>query len=268
MVEDIKLPYVDFYYSDFLNGTAHFSHQQKGIYIDLFCHAGTLNGRGLPNNFDQLCRIANLYASDLEKMEELKQDLTFVLNDKFTLRDDGKYHQNRQFVDRLEKVHKIKVKSANGSKGGLAKAKLKSSKASDSDSESLFINDIWEKIKYKRGSRAEAYKKYIIHATDIKPEIIVEKYNLYCSQQEEKKYMAHLSKWLKDYRWEEDLSTDKKEEIISYSDNVYKTRLQMFNGKITNFVKVFAKQHEGDVREAVRKGDLTKERAEELGIKL
>jgi len=211
-MDDIQLPYVDFYYSDFLNGTAHFTHQQKGIYIDLFCHAGTLNGRGLPNNFDQLCRIANLYDPNIEKMEELKHDLTFVLTEKFTL-IDNKLHQKRQFADRLEKVHKIKVKSENGSKGGLAKAKLKSSKASDSDSESLFINNIWDKIKYKRGSRKEAFNKYIIHATNVKPEIIVEKYNFYCSQQKELKYMAHLSKWLKDERWEEDLTITKENNI-------------------------------------------------------
>ena len=42
----------------------------------------------------------------------------------------------------------------------------------------------------------------------------------------------------------------------------------MFNGKITNFVKVFAKQHEQDVREGVKKGDLSKERAKELGIEV
>jgi uncharacterized protein YdaU (DUF1376 family) len=206
---NIKLPYVDFYYSDFITGTAHLTHQQKGIYITLFSHAGTLNGRGLPNNFDQLCRIADLYDPNIEKMEELKQDLTFILNDKFTIMDDGKYHQKRQFTDRLGQVHKIKVKSENGSKGGLAKAKLKSSEVSDSDSESLF-NYIWKNIKVKRGSKPEAYKKFVIHALKIKPETIVEKYNALCSSVTEQHFIPHLSKWLKDQRWEEELPTNKE----------------------------------------------------------
>ena len=38
--------------------------------------------------------------------------------------------------------------------------------------------------------------------------------------------------------------------------------------KITPFVLSFAQRNEADVREAVQKKDITKERAEELGIKI
>ena len=99
MSENIKFPYQDFYFGDWLTGTAHLSHQQRGIYITLYAQSGTLNGKGLPNDFYQLCRIADLYDPDIEKMEELKKDLMFVINDKFTL-IDGRYHQLRKKKDR------------------------------------------------------------------------------------------------------------------------------------------------------------------------
>ena len=263
---NIKLPYVDFYYSDFITGTAHLTPQQKGIYITLFCKAGTLNGRGLPNNFDQLCRIAELYDPSIEKIEELKQDLTFILNDKFTLMDDGKYHQKRQFTDRLGQVHKIKVKSENGSKGGLAKAKLKSSEVSDSDSESLF-NYIWKNIKVKRGSKPEAYKKFVIHALKIKPETIVEKYNALCSSVTEQHFIPHLSKWLKDQRWEEELPTNNKDNNTQIVDR-YQSRLSLWKKetKPSAFTLDFAQKNSSEILEMYQKGDLTKENLQILKI--
>ena len=38
--------------------------------------------------------------------------------------------------------------------------------------------------------------------------------------------------------------------------------------KITPFLKSFALRYEQDVREGIKKGDLTKERAKELGIEV
>ena len=233
-MDDIQLPYDDFYFGDWITGTAHLSHQQRGIYITLYSHAGTLNGRGLPNDFTQLCRIADIYDPSIEKMEELKKDLTYVINDKFTL-IDGKYHQNRQRINRLRKVENIKNKKNAGSKGGFAKGllekklKQKSSKVSDSESESLF-NNIWGNLKNKRGSKPEALKKYIIHALEVKPEILVEKYNSLCSSVEDEKYIPHFSKWLKDHRWEEELPSIKEETPVqtkTYKDYVFAVKKGM-----------------------------------------
>ena len=231
MSEEIKFPYQDFYFGDWLTGTAHLSHQQRGIYITLYAQSGTLNGKGLPNDFYQLCRIADLYDPDIEKMEELKKDLMFVINDKFTL-IDGRYHQLRQKKDRENKVDIVKIRQETGKKGGLAKAKQNSSKVSDSDSESIY-NNIWSKLSIRRGSKQVAYASWLKSAKDIKPEILIEKYNSLCSQADDPKFIPHFSTWLNQNRWEEELPTKKETDgfVIqpkkSHKDYVYAVKKGM-----------------------------------------
>ena len=231
MSENIKFPYQDFYFGDWLTGTAHLSHQQRGIYITLYAQSGTLNGKGLPNDFYQLCRIADLYDPDIEKMEELKKDLMFVINDKFTL-IDGRYHQLRQKKDRENKVDIVKIRQESGKKGGLAKAKQNSSKVSDSDSESIY-NNIWSKLSIRRGSKQVAYASWLKSAKDIKPEILIEKYNSLCSQADDPKFIPHFSTWLNQNRWEEELPTKKETDgfVIqpkkSHKDYVYAVKKGM-----------------------------------------
>ena len=220
MSEDIKFPYQDFYFGDWLTGTAHLSHQQRGIYITLYAQSGTLNGKGLPNDFYQLCRIADLYDPDIEKMEELKKDLMFVINDKFTL-IDGRYHQLVQKKRREEKIDIVKIRQESGKKGGLAKAKQNSSKVSDSDSESIY-NNIWSKLSIRRGSKQVAYASWLKSAKDIKPEILIEKYNSLCSQADDPKFIPHLSTWLNQNRWEEELPTKKEETYNVQPEKSYK----------------------------------------------
>mgnify|MGYP003149327452 FL=1 len=237
MSEDIKFPYQDFYFGDWLTGTAHLSHQQRGIYITLYAQSGTLNGKGLPNDFYQLCRIADLYDPDIEKMEELKKDLMFVINDKFTL-IDGRYHQLRQKKDRENKVDIVKLRQESGKKGGLAKAKQNSSKVSDSDSESIY-NNIWSKLSIRRGSKQVAYASWLKNAKDIKPEILIEKYNSLCSQADDPKFIPHFSTWLNQNRWEEELPTKKEETYNvqpekSYKDYVWFVKKGMRSTRISD----------------------------------
>ena len=237
MSENIKFPYQDFYFGDWLTGTAHLSHQQRGIYITLYAQSGTLNGKGLPNDFYQLCRIADLYDPDIEKMEELKKDLMFVINDKFTL-IDGRYHQLRQKKDRENKVDIVKLRQESGKKGGLAKAKQNSSKDSDSDSESIY-NNIWSKLSIRRGSKQVAYASWLKSAKDIKPEILIEKYNSLCSQADDPKFIPHFSTWLNQNRWEEELPTKKEETYNvqpekSYKDYVWFVKKGMRSTRISD----------------------------------
>ena len=237
MSEDIKFPYQDFYFGDWLTGTAHLSHQQRGIYITLYAQSGTLNGKGLPNDFYQLCRIADLYDPDIEKMEELKKDLMFVINDKFTL-IDGRYHQLVQKKRREEKVDIVKIRQESGKKGGLAKAKQNSSKVSDSDSESIY-NNIWSKLSIRRGSKQVAYASWLKNAKDIKPEILIEKYNSLCSQADDPKFIPHFSTWLNQNRWEEELPTKKEENFgiqhqRTYKDYVWQVKKCMRSTRISD----------------------------------
>ena len=180
MSEDIKFPYQDFYFADWRMGCSGMTAQQEGLYIRLYTHLGSLNGRGLPNDFNVISRMVLDPSDEPEVVEQQKADLMFVINAKLTL-IDGRYHQLRQKKDRENKVDIVKIRQETGKKGGLAKAKQNSSKDSDSDSESIY-NNIWSKLSIRRGSKQVAYASWLKSAKDIKPEILIEKYNSLCSQ--------------------------------------------------------------------------------------
>ena len=134
MSEDIKFPYQDFYFADWRMGCSGMTAQQEGLYIRLYTHLGSLNGRGLPNDFNVISRMVLDPSDEPEIVEQQKADLMFVINAKLTL-VDGRYHQLRQKKDRENKIDIVKIRQETGKKGGLAKAKQNSSKDSDSDSE-------------------------------------------------------------------------------------------------------------------------------------
>ena len=267
--EKIQLPYSDLYHGDWRMGCSGFTAQQEGIYMRLYTNLGTLNGRGLPNDFNVIARMVLDHSDIPEVVEQQKADLMLVINQKLTL-IDGKYHQKRQKKDREKKVEKIMLKKLAGSKGGLAKhvalRKQLSTTVSESDSYINIYKHIWDSLLVKRGSRQVGEKSYISHATEIDPEMIIKKFNELCKQQaDDPKFIPHFSTWLNHHRWEEELPTDKVD--IPTDSSVIESRLKMFKSdKITPFLKSFAVKYEQDVKNFVVKGDLSKERARELGL--
>ncbi len=210
---NIKLPWTKLYFSDFLNGCRGLTHQQKGIYFTLFCLAGMENGRGLPNDFDELCLSVNVYDKNPEKVEELKHDLTLVLNKKFIL-IDNRYHNQRQLDDFNNEIQTIKNKSMAGKMSVMNKrstqAKQKLNTVSESESISIFNNDIWPNLKFKKGSKVVALNSYLKKAFDIDKETLIKKYNELCSNTADPKFIPHFSTWLNQERWEEEISVKKE----------------------------------------------------------
>ena len=149
-------------------------------------------------------------SEDAEVVQHQKADLMWVITHKRAL-VDGRYHQLVQKKRREDKVDIVKIRQESGKKGGQANSKLKSSKPSDSESISIY-NSIWEKLSIKRGSKSVALRSWLKVAIDIKPEILIEKYNALCSQADDPKFIPHFATWLNHERWEEELPTAKEEQ--------------------------------------------------------
>ena len=205
MDDEIKFPYQDFYYADWRMGCSGMTAQQEGLYIRLYTHLGTANGKGLPNDFNFIYRMVADPSEDAEVVQHQKEDLMWVITNKLAL-VDGRYHQLVQKKRREDKVDIVKIRQETGKKGGLAKAKQNSSKVSDSESISIY-NNIWEKLSIKRGSKSEGLKFWLRKAREIKPEILIEKYNSLCTQADDPKFIPHFATWLNHERWEEELPT-------------------------------------------------------------
>ena len=210
MSEEIKFPYQDFYYADWRMGCSGMTAQQEGLYIRLYSHLGTANGKGLPNDFNFIYRMVADPSEDPEVVQHQKEDLMWVITHKLAL-VDGRYHQLVQKKRREDKVDIVKIRQESGKKGGVAKAKQTFSKPSDSESISIY-NSIWEKLSIKRGSKSVGLRSWLKVAIDIKPEILIEKYNALCSQADDPKFIPHFATWLNHERWEEELPTAKEEQ--------------------------------------------------------
>jgi len=206
--DEIKFPYQDFYYADWRMGCSGMTAQQEGLYIRLYTHLGTANGKGLPNDFNFIFRMVADPSEDAEVVQHQREDLMWVITHKLAL-VDGRYHQLVQKKRREDKVDIVKIRQESGKKGGQASAKQKSSKVSDSESISIY-NNIWEKLSIKRGSKSEGLKFWLRKAREIKPEILIEKYNSLCSQADDPKFIPHFATWLNHERWEEELPTKKE----------------------------------------------------------
>ena len=63
MDDEIKFPYQDFYYADWRMGCSGMTAQQEGLYIRLYTHLGTANGKGLPNDFNYIFLLIFLVLS-------------------------------------------------------------------------------------------------------------------------------------------------------------------------------------------------------------
>ena len=212
MSDNISFPYQDFYFADWRMGCSGMTAQQEGLYIRLYTQLGSLNGRGLPNDFNIIYRMVCDPSDNPETIQHQKEDLMWVINAKLTL-IDGRYHQLRQKKSREDKIEIVKLRQESGKKGGLAKAKQKSSKVSDSESISIY-NNIWEKLSIKRGSKSVAFNSWLKNAKDIKPEILIEKFNALCSSVDDPKFIPHFATWLNHERWEEELPS--KREIDNF----------------------------------------------------
>ena len=216
-----NIPALYFYVESWITGTQDLTPQQRGIYIQLLSHAQVRNGRGLPNDIVKLSRLSLLCnPDDLTNWEEQKKDLYFILKSKFILKKneegvDAYFNERQQKEYEIARKKKDQVLQAN-EKYNKKRTKnndvvtISSDSDSDSDNDKNIFNNIWSKLDYPRGSKADAKTWFNKVAKGIDPDLIIKKYNLYCSQQDEEKFMAHFYKWLKSKRWEEELPTKKE----------------------------------------------------------
>ena len=103
-----KLPAMYFFPADYISGTRTLTMQQRGIYCDLLFFSHTYNGKGLPNNIDELCRMIFPMTFNQEEIEKLRSDLTLVLEQKFFVENDRYFNKRQQieFVRGLELSNK------------------------------------------------------------------------------------------------------------------------------------------------------------------
>ena len=213
-----KLPAMYFWTNDYISGTRSLTMQQRGIYIDLLCFSQSNAGKGLPMDIDELCRLILPITFEPEEAEKLRADVILVLEKKFFV-EDNRYHNKRQ---RLEFVKGLELsnKRSNARKSkklvnDLSEQNTNNTDEDVDDSEYIFNNNIWSKLKVKRGSKKLAFNKWLKIKDIIDSELIVDKFNNLCKETSDNIYVPHFATWLNQERFND-------EEIFSI-DNFKKT---------------------------------------------
>ena len=77
----------------------------------------------------------------------------------------------------------------------------------------IVFHEIWSNLKVKRGTRANGLKSYKKIHDKIKPNLLIEKFNLKCDSVKDQQFIPHFSTWLNSEGWTEELTTETKDDF-------------------------------------------------------
>ena len=214
-----KLPAMYFFPNDYIASTRSLTMAQRGIYTDLLFFSHTMNGKGLPCDINELCKLIFQMTFDLEEMEQNRADLIYVLEKKFYIENDRYFNKRQQieFVKGIELSNKRSLarKKSKEKFDSVLSDQIDVSLDKDTDTDKYFNNNIWSKLKVKRGSKKLAFDKWLKIKDTIDSDLIVNKFNNLCKETSDNIYVPHFATWLNQERFND-------EDIFSI-DNFKKT---------------------------------------------
>jgi len=236
-----KLPAMYFFPNDYIASTRSFTMAQRGIYTDLLFFSHTMNGKGLPCDINELCKLIFQMTFDLEEIEQNRTDLIFVLEKKFYVENNRYYNKRQQieFVKGLELSNKRsearKKKKFDNDLLNQNTLRIDKDKDIDKDIDKEFNNNIWSKLKVKRGSKKLAFDKWVKIKDSVKNDLLVDKFNNLCQQTSDDIYVPHFATWLNQQRWKDEevfsIENFKKEHNIDFNFIEEKDNLLYFTSK-------------------------------------
>ena len=274
-----KMEAIWFWKDKWLTGTRDLTPQQKGHYIDMICSS---DGKGLPQDIREIYQLILPFTEDPEIIEEYKKDIHIILNKKYQIDEEkGRYIQLFQEEQHSKGVElKVKRRNARLGKGDKKEVLLQQKGVQKDHNLDIDIDIIIDNISINKKAElfaafwelnknkiqvGDAKKAWVNLPNDWvqKPEELARLYNNHFA--DKKDFAKHPSSWLNAEAY-----LDQKPDMSAPigTDNS-PARLKMFQSdKITPFLKNYAQKYEQEVRDAVRNNDLSKDRAEELGISI
>tara|TARA_X000001388_G_C2221713_1_gene119513 strand:+ start:907 stop:1662 length:756 start_codon:yes stop_codon:yes gene_type:complete len=243
---------------NFIADTVNLTNEEIGIYFRLLCYAWK-NEAYLPKDISRIKRIVQ---------NANEEDINYILETYFKEDDNGYFSkaQKEEFEWVIEKSGKAKeAADKRWSNANAPQTHMRTqSSYSHSHSYNKIINDvfedIWSKLKTKRGTKSEGLKAYKKIHGKVEPNLLIEKYNAKSDSLDEKKFLAHFSRWLNSEGWTEELLSEKKEEFKIDNRNPY-ANLPLWKKGIRTM-----NDTDQDIRKAYNDGLLEKNHLERLSI--
>ena len=237
---------------NFIADTVNLTNEELGLYFRLLCYAWK-NEATLPNDMDRLKRICQ---NADEKM------INYILAQYF--REDGKTYYSKAQKEEYEWVQEKSVKARESANKRYANAQRTQSSNSYSNSHSHNIdifNNIWSKLNHKTGLKQEAFKVFDKLKDIPEPDVLVDKWEKFCSSHDDKKFIQHFRTWLNNKGWE----NEPQKQEIKDDLNFYK-RDPFVN--LTSWQKGFRtlNDNDQDIIQAYKQGKVSKEAMDKMSI--
>ena len=194
----------------FIADTVNLTNEEIGIYFRLLCYSWK-NDANLPKDISRLKRI-------VQNAEEDK--INYIIETYFIENDQGYYNKAQReeldwVVEKSDKAKEAADKRWSNANASQTHMRTQSSYSYSNSYNNKIINDafdeIWNKLKIKRGTKAKGLKAYNKLHGKVEPNTLIEKFNAKADSLEDKTFLPHFSSWLNAEGWTEELLPDKKE---------------------------------------------------------
>lgn len=230
MEKENKFHALQLFTDTFSAETVHLTNEAVGIYIRLLCFAWTKNAKMFTNNSAyRICQCTDDKCK--RKVDEVLVEF-FIKNG---ISGDTTYWLHKRLVQEHKYLtDKYKKRSEAGRKGGLAtqnqaKVDFASSKIKapipipspipNKNMQSIF-EKFWSLLEVKKGSKFLAGKRYAVQCVGMEAEDIALAFNRYASTVKDKEFLAHVSTWINQRRFEDEVNN--KVNITSIVDRLKK----------------------------------------------
>ena len=184
--------------------TVHLTNEAVGIYIRLICFNWTKNTK--PFSQKDAYRICQCRSKECEDIVDL------VLKEFFLLNSTG-YTHKRLKAEHIYLTSKYKKKSDAGKRGMEIRYGSVTNKTitpipspipiPKKNIQSMF-EEFWSLLTIKKGSKHLCSKKYALNCLGEDPRVIAESFNRYSSKVKDKEFVAHVSTWINQRRFEDE----------------------------------------------------------------
>ncbi len=216
MEKENKFHALQLFTDTFSAETVHLTNEAVGIYIRLLCFAWTKNAK--PFTTESAYRICQCKTAECEyTVDEILREFF-----KFPKESNDTWIHKRLIAEHKYLTDKYKKRSEAGRKGGLAKSDNASSKMiapipipkpiPNKNMQSIF-EKFWSLLDVKKGSKFLAGKRYAVHCAGMEATDIALAFNRYASTVKDKEFLAHVSTWINQRRFEDE--TNNKVDITN-----------------------------------------------------
>ena len=238
---------------NFIADTVNLTNEELGLYFRLLCYAWK-NEAKLPNDMDRLKRICQ---NADEKM------INYILATYF--REEGKTYYSKAQREEWSWVQEKSGKASNSAKKRWLDANAKPTQSSNSNSNKNnytdIFNNLWSELKITSGNKLQAFKVFEKLTDKPEPNVLIEKWNVYCSSIEDKKFIMHFRTWLNNKGWENE------PQKLEMKDDFGVQKRDPFTN-LSSWQKGLRTLHDTDqdIVEAYRQGKVSKEAMDKMSI--